>query len=332
MDFLKSLFKKDIVKEILVFILIITVAWSFREIIDLILLTFLFTYLIYSVQQFVYNKLSKVIVIKQSFITIILYLVIFAFLFYFIYRYFSIIIGQSIVISNKLIRNKIDRTIIHYLSPILGQADIKEHIMQNSKLILKLVTDIATWGMNSAIALVLSMFFIIEKGKIKKFVSRFEHSKISGIYKYIYIFAKDFLDSFGKVVQVQVVIAFINTVISIIILSIMKFPALIALTFMIFIFSLIPVAGTIMASIPLAIIAYTIGGVVKVIYVIIMIIFLYVIEAYVLNPKFMSERTRLPVFFVFIIIIISEHFMGVSGVLIGVPLFIYLVHLVGVDI
>ncbi|AYD39123.1 AI-2E family transporter [Clostridium fermenticellae] len=332
LEFLKGLFKKDITKVALIFIFIIVVLWLLRSIIDLMLLTFLFTYLIYSVQQFIYHKISKFIKIKQSFITIILYLFIFTTLFYFTYKYFSIIVSQSIVISNKLARNRIDRTIVRYLSPILGEREIKEHIMQNSTLILKFVADIGTWGFNAVIALLLSMFFIIERMNIKKFVSSFANSRVSGIYSYIYTFSRDFIDSFGKVVQVQVLIAFINTIISIIILNIMKFPALIALTFMIFIFSLVPVAGTILASIPLAIIAYTIGGTIKVIYVVIMIILLYTIETYILNPKFMSERTRLPVFFVFIIIIISEHFMGVSGMLIGVPLFIYLVHLVGVHI
>ena len=55
------------------------------------------------------------------------------------------------------------------------------------------------------------------------------------------------------------------------------------------------------------------------------------LEAYVLNPKFMSNKTELPVCFVFIILLVSEHYLGVWGLLIGVPLFIFLMNALDVN-
>ena len=92
---------------------------------------------------------------------------------------------------------------------------------------------------------------------------------------------------------------------------------------MIFLFSLVPIAGVILSLIPLALIAFKIGGVIKVVDVVIIVVVLHSLESYVLNPKFMSDKTDLPVFLVFIILIVSEHFMGLWGLLIGIPLFIF---------
>lgn len=82
---------------------------------------------------------------------------------------------------------------------------------------------------------------------------------------------------------------------------------------MIFLFSLVPVAGTIASLIPLSIIAYTVGGFKMILYILIIIAVLHALESYVLNPRFMADKTELPVFVVFITLLVSEHFMGVWG-------------------
>jgi predicted PurR-regulated permease PerM len=91
--------------------------------------------------------------------------------------------------------------------------------------------------------------------------------------------------------------------------------------------SLIPVAGVAISFIPLSMIAFRMGGFVEILYVIIMILTLHALEAYVLNPKLMSVKTELPVFFTFLILIFSEHFMGIWGLIIGIPIFIFILDL-----
>jgi len=53
-------------------------------------------------------------------------------------------------------------------------------------------------------------------------------------------------------------------------------------------------------------------------------------EAYFLNPKLMSAKTNLPIFYTFIVILFSEHFLGVWGLIIGIPLFMFLLDILGV--
>lgn len=112
----------------------------------------------------------------------------------------------------------------------------------------------------------------------------------------------------------------------------MGFHQLLGLGIMIFSLGLIPVAGVIISLIPLSIIAFKLGGVMKVIYVLIMVAVLHALEGYVLNPKFMSVNTKLPVFFTFVILIVSEHYMGIWGLLLGIPLFMFILDLLNVRV
>jgi predicted PurR-regulated permease PerM len=61
-----------------------------------------------------------------------------------------------------------------------------------------------------------------------------------------------------------------------------------------------------------------------------MIMIIHAIEAYLLNPKLMSAKTELPVFFTFIVLIFSEHFFGVWGLIVGIPVFVFLLDVLGV--
>ncbi len=61
-----------------------------------------------------------------------------------------------------------------------------------------------------------------------------------------------------------------------------------------------------------------------------MICIVHAVETYILNPKLMSNRTKLPVCFVFIILLVGEHYLGVWGLLIGVPIFMFLMDILGV--
>ena len=61
--------------------------------------------------------------------------------------------------------------------------------------------------------------------------------------------------------------------------------------------------------------------------IVVMIAVVHAIEAYFLNPKIVSSYMEFPVFITFIILLLSEHFLGFIGLLIGIPLFYILVDL-----
>ncbi|MBX4259921.1 AI-2E family transporter [Clostridium estertheticum] len=335
MQSIKQICKKESLMKIMLLLVLVLFAYLIRSIFDLILLTFMITYLVNSMQSLLVCQINKIIKVSPTIITIIIYVFITATIALLAVKYIPIAISESLLILDKM--EYIDfakntKGVMPYLSPIVKQIDIASYAKSGIQSIMLLVTNLGKWSINFFMALLLSLVFILEKKSILNFVHKFKHSRVSGAYNYFSYFGNNFLNSFGKVIQAQIMIAITNTVLSIIGLTIMGFPQLFALAFMIFILSLVPVAGVFISLIPLCLIALKIGGVVKVFFVLIMIFIIHAIESYILNPKFMSDTTHLPIFFTFATLIISEHFMGTWGLLLGIPIVIFLLDLIGVNL
>lgn len=181
------------------------------------------------------------------------------------------------------------------------------------------------------IALILAFIILSERKRITRFGESMSVSRGAYVYEYLANFGKSFCTTFGKVMRVQITIALVNSLISMVALALMGFPGIIALGVMIFCLGLIPVAGVIVSMVPLSILAISIGGFMKLVEVIIMICVLHAIEAYLLNPKLMSNKTNLPVSFTLIILLVGQHYLGVWGLLIGVPLFLFLMNMLEVN-
>lgn len=335
MNFITEFFFKESTKKLLFFTLIILCFYVARSLINLFLLTFLFTYLMNSLQGLIVGKFKRMTPAKENLITIALYTLLFVSIVLIMVRYIPLLVAQSKYIITQatdldLSPNSDSDIIQSYLLNVLQQIDIKSYIKSGFNVTFQLAANVGKWSVNIFIAIMLSLFFILEKKKICCFLDKFKESKASGIYTYLHYFVNNFLNSFGKVIQAQILIALANTILSMIMLYILKFPQLITLGFMIFILSLVPVAGVVISLIPLSLIAFKIGGLTKVVYVLVMIALIHAFESYFLNPKLMSSKTELPIFFTFVILIVSEHFMGTWGLLIGIPLFMFVLDLLNV--
>ncbi|SFC92005.1 AI-2E family transporter [Clostridium uliginosum] len=335
MEFFKQFFKKETIKRILFLILLFIGCYTIRSIFDLVLLTFIITYIINSIQELIVKNINKFVKVNPKLVTISLYLFMVISVVVAVIKYIPLLVTQTISIINGVSNFNMpnNSTILgEYLTQMFQQFDIGKYTQVGLNYAVVLATDAGKTGLNSILAIILSLFFMLEKDNILDFIRRFKDSKVSSIYTYLEYFVKNFLNSFGKVIQAQLIIAIFNTALSVIMLSFMGFPSLIALGAMIFILSLIPVAGVIISLIPLSLIAFEIGGLLKIVYVLIMIVVIHIIESYFLNPKLMSDKTNIPIFFTFIILIVSEHFMGIWGLLLGIPLFMFFIDLLGVDL
>ncbi|AKN30731.1 membrane protein [Clostridium carboxidivorans P7] len=336
MDFLKEFFSKESTKRFLFFVVLIIILYLVKSLLNMLLLTFLFTYLMNSLQGVIVRQLKKITPVREKLITILLYTLLFTSIVLIIVNYIPLLITETKSLLNQPIfdfnTNSNSDIIQKYLVSAFQQIDLQKYVKSGFDITVQLAANIGKWSANVFLAIMLSLFFMLEKNKIITFLEKFKTSKVSVMFKYFSFFGNNFLNSFGKVIQAQIVIAFANTIISVIMLSILKFPQLISLGFMIFILSLVPVAGVIISLIPLSLIAFKIGGFTKVLYVLIMVAVVHSLESYVLNPKLMSAKIELPIFFTFIILIASEHFMGVWGLLIGIPLVMFILDLLDVKV
>ncbi|MBM7601801.1 putative PurR-regulated permease PerM [Virgibacillus halotolerans] len=329
MESIADFFQKKGVKRAIIFGLIVLILFSVRSMMNLILLTFIFTFLMNGLVEFTIARLK----LNRTLLVLLLYTIIVGLLTVGIVKYLPIVtteISQLIRQITNFSTQSYDNSIINFIESIITNNQITAYIENGFSFLLKSFSDISKTSVQVLIALLLSLFFLLEKPRLIAFTKKFKDSKIAPFYHEIEFFGKKFSRTFGKVIEAQFIIALINTCLSVIVLMVLGFPQVFGLTIMIFFLGLIPVAGVIISLIPLTLIAFTIGGFLKVFYLFVAIMMIHGIEAYILNPKLMSSKTNLPVFYTFVVLIFSQNFFGVWGLIIGIPVFVFLLDILEV--
>src|SRR5690625_3323799 len=259
MDTIVELFQKKGVKRFVIFTLIVFILFSVRSMMNLILLTFIFSFLMNGLVEFTIKRIK----LNRTVLVLFLYLLIVSLLTVGIVQYLPVItieISQLIrQISNFSIESY-DNPIFIYIESIITSNQITAYLENGFQFLLKSFTDISKTSVQVLIALLLSLFFLIEKPRLIEFTNKFKDSAIAPFYREIEYFGSKFSRTFGKVIEAQFIIALINTFLTVIILLILGFPQFFGLAIMIFFLGLIPVAGVIISLIPLSLIAFTIGG------------------------------------------------------------------------
>jgi predicted PurR-regulated permease PerM len=310
-------------KRLLIFVFVAIILYLLKDMINLILLTFIFAFLMDSLVQFIESKIP----LNRRLIVVVSYACIVGLLSYALVMYLPMIVSEITALIKQLTAFytlKQDNVMLNYVVTRIEKIQISNYLEQGFTFLLKYFTDISKISLQLLMAILLSLFFLLEKPRLLEFTRKFRTSKISSIYVEIEFFARKFADTFGKVIEAQLIIALVNCILTTISLWILHFPQLGGLSIMIFLLGLIPVAGVIISLVPLVVIGYSIGGIMTVLYVVIAIAIIHGIETYILNPNLMSSKTNLPVFYTFIVLIFSEHFFGIWGLIIGIPVFVFI--------
>lgn len=310
---------------------IIGVIFLAKDVISIVLLTFIFTYLMVRL----INMIQRHLPINSQLIVIGVYLAILALLYLAITKYLPILVTQTVSMTHYVInfyQNPGDETnvMMEWFVNSIGKSQIIPQLKSGFTLVFKYLTSIGFMAATFLLSLILSFFYTIEKDQMAKFSKNFLSSEFGWFFQDVYYFGEKFVKSFGVVIEAQFFIATVNTIITITSLYFMNIPQLLPLGILIFLMSLIPVAGVLISCIPLSLVGYSVGGIRDVIYILIMIMVVHLLEAYVLNPKFMSSRTELPIFFTFVILLVGEELFGTWGLIVGIPIFTFLLDILGV--
>lgn len=285
---MNNFFRSNGFKRFIILVGIALALYLMRSMINLILLTFIITYLMNQLTTKTTKSIRKYTPMNEKAVTVTLYLLLVAGIVAVIYKYLPIVTQQITQLFDLIASFNLDpddNEIARYLAPTFEKIELGKYLEQGVDLTLKNITNIGKIIMQILISLILSLFILLEKNRIIEFTAKFKDSKIGPLYDELHYFSRIFIRSFGKVIEAQFIIAAVNCVLSVIALSIMGFPHLIALGIMLFILGLVPVAGVIISLIPLSIIAYSIGGLMYIVYILVIVMVLHAIEAYFLNQS-----------------------------------------------
>jgi len=128
----------------------------------------------------------------------------------------------------------------------------------------------------------------------------------------------------GEAFQAQILIACVNTLLTALGLWGLDIHPVVLLSSIVFFCGLIPVLGTFISSTPILLLAFNQGGVERILEALVMIVFIHTIETYVLNPRIVSAVLKINPVLTLIILYLGYSLFGFWGVLLGVPITVYL--------
>lgn len=91
----------------------------------------------------------------------------------------------------------------------------------------------------------------------------------------------------------------------------------------VFICGFIPIAGVFLSTLPMAFVAVTEYGFLKLAAVLVMVTGIHFVEAYGLNPMIYSAHLKLHPLLVLSVLVVAEHLLGVWGLMLAVPLTVF---------
>jgi predicted PurR-regulated permease PerM len=167
------------------------------------------------------------------------------------------------------------------------------------------------------IILILMVYFISSLGSLKR--GMYQLVPASKRANFVDL-AEQIMDSVGRYVMGQITLALVNGVLSFIVLTAIgvKYSALLA--FIAFLGSLIPLVGTISASviITLGVLLFNGPGWVVIVVAIYYVVYMQV-EAYLLSPRIMARAVKVPGVVVVIAALAGGTLLGILGALIAIP-------------
>jgi len=219
---------------------------------------------------------------------------------------------EDSIINADIVQNVINK---------LKQIDItKLFSADNISMYLQKVVGIASGIFSTFVTIVVSIYILLERTEILKFIKRlnssiFSEKKCMTINRY---FVKG-NEIFFKYISSQVLDAVIVGVIMSIALSIMGVKYAVLLGFLIGLFNLIPYFGAIVAVALAAIITIFTGGISQAIWVVIVLIILQQIDANIINPKIVGDALEISRILIIFSTTVGGAYFGILGMFLGVP-------------
>ncbi|PXF46166.1 hypothetical protein BWQ96_04043 [Gracilariopsis chorda] len=214
---------------------------------------------------------------------------------------------------------------------ILLQKSIRSYIAATITLITRLLGASTKVIFKAVLSLIFSFMIMWDLPVISRGVKRLKTSRLSFAYEELAPVVTKFGSVVGKSFEAQGLIATVNTALTTAGLLVLSIPGIGFLSVVTLVCSFIPVAGVFVSTLPMCIIALSEYGAAKAVAVIFMVILVHLIEAYVLNPQIYSAHLHLHPFMVLVVLYIAEHSYGIPGLLMAVPVSVYILRTIMID-
>ena len=199
--------------------------------------------------------------------------------------------------------------------------------------VASLVPALLTLPVQLILSLMLSFFITFDIDRLSAGANRLRHSRVGHIYVEIIPGLNTFASLIGRAFQAQGCIAIVNSIMTYAVISFLGIENGLFLASLVFLCSFIPVLGVVISGAPIAIMALIQdgGSIAIAAWAILGILAVHFIETSILNPKIVGTFLHLHPVLVLVILALGEHFFGVWGLLLGLPVAVYIIRIIILD-
>ncbi len=173
------------------------------------------------------------------------------------------------------------------------------------------------------ISLIFSFIIVLDIPRLYAQFQSLRNTRLRQFYDAITPGLHTFSDALGTAFAAQAVIAVCNTVLTYLGMIFLDIPLAELMSLFVFFCSFIPVLGVFISSVPISLVALQTDGFSLMLESIMMITIIHILEAYLLNPKITGNFFKIHPLLVLAILFVGSHFFGIWGLLLGVPVCVY---------
>lgn len=170
--------------------------------------------------------------------------------------------------------------------------------------------------LSAVIGLVLAVVYFLDTERVQTFRRALPARSLFGT---LVRWGEYLSESVVLTVQLQLIVAAFNAVLTLPVLLLLGVAHIPALMFLIFASGLIPVVGNLISGAVLVVLAYQVKGWVGVGLFVGLTFILHKVESYYLNPRLTARHVALPGFVLIVSLIAWEHLLGFAGLFVSFP-------------
>lgn len=328
-----------------IWVAFLALIYTLRAFFDIIFLTFVFSYMTKGAVEWVLKKLGPApksdfyrrTVVKLTFVLLLALIVVLGMII--LPRFYD----QANLFVKKLQQTNLRVQIESAVEKVIGKdsfADLKKAEWFNEQIdewVAKAKESIPTvtgWVTQSLLSvltvlfhfflsMIFSLLIVLDIPKLGERFGALEEGRFKNFYREIAPTLLTFGTVLGRAFQAQAAIAACNTFLTFLGLLALGIQSPVFLCTIVFFCSFIPVLGVFLSSVPIALMTFQQEGIGLTLEAILLIVVIHGIEAYILNPKIMGDMLKMHPLIVLIILLLSEYYFGVWGLLLGVPISFY---------
>ncbi len=203
------------------------------------------------------------------------------------------------------------------------QQFFSENLGSITFMIAAVIKNTASFFIQFFISVIFSFIIVLDIPRLQQQFQTLRNTRLRHFYDTITPGLRTFSDVMGTAFAAQAVIAVCNTILTYLGMRWLNIPLAELMSLFVFFCSFIPVLGVFISSIPISLVALQTHGFISMLEAIALIAVIHIFEAYLLNPRIMGNFLKIHPLLVLMILFVSEHFFGIWGLLLGVPVCVY---------